>query len=257
MSEDTFRIIVTVAVGFAALAFFIQAFVVIAFYRSTRKVQTQIAPVLDHVNPLTLKLESTLDELSRMLARAVPAVEKVGPMAEKATLLLASANRTVEENRSKVGAILTSANHTIDEAGTKVESILGSVQRILHDSEPKVESILEKTGGLVEDARPRVSEIAVEVAGIAKTSREQVERVSDLLNGVTDRARQRIDQIDTTVGHTVEQVEQVSDAVRRAALKPVRELNGLAAGVSAVVSTLVRGRKSSVDTATQDEEMFI
>ncbi|SPE33100.1 conserved hypothetical protein [Candidatus Sulfopaludibacter sp. SbA3] len=81
--------------------------------------------------------------------------------------------------------------------------------------------------------------------------------MSELLNDAGDRARQRLDQIDQTVEHTVDQVEQVGDAVRRAALKPVRELNGLAAGVSAAVSTLVRGRKSSVDTATQDEEMFI
>jgi hypothetical protein len=41
-------------------------------------------------------------------------------------------------------------------------------------------------------------------------------------------------------------------------MRPVREVNGLAAGISAVVSTLVRGhRRSSVDSATQDEEMFI
>jgi len=66
-----------------------------------------------------------------------------------------------------------------------------------------------------------------------------------------------MDQIDHTVEHTVEQVEHVGDAVKRAAMKPVRELNGLAAGVSAAVSSLVKGRKYSVDTATQDEEMFI
>jgi hypothetical protein len=60
------------------------------------------------------------------------------------------------------------------------------------------------------------------------------------------------------VESTVEQVEHVGDSVKRAVLRPVREVNGLAAGISAVVSTLVRGaRKSSVDSATQDEEMFI
>jgi hypothetical protein len=35
-------------------------------------------------------------------------------------------------------------------------------------------------------------------------------------------------------------------------------VNGLAAGVAAAVSTFVKGpRRSSVDSATQDEEMFI
>jgi hypothetical protein len=46
--------------------------------------------------------------------------------------------------------------------------------------------------------------------------------------------------------------------MKRAVMRPVREVNGIAAGISAAVSTLVRGhRKSSVDEATQDEEMFI
>ncbi len=57
---------------------------------------------------------------------------------------------------------------------------------------------------------------------------------------------------------TVEQVGQVGDAMKRAVLRPVREVNGLAAGISAAVSTLVHhSRKPSVDQATQDEEMFI
>jgi hypothetical protein len=55
----------------------------------------------------------------------------------------------------------------------------------------------------------------------------------------------------------VEQAGQVGENVKRAVMRPVREVNGLAAGVSAVISTLVRGRKYPVDAATQDEEMFI
>ena len=46
--------------------------------------------------------------------------------------------------------------------------------------------------------------------------------------------------------------------MKRAVLRPVREVNGLAAGISAAVSTLVKGtRQSFVDAAVQDEEMFI
>jgi len=55
----------------------------------------------------------------------------------------------------------------------------------------------------------------------------------------------------------VEHVEQAGEAVKKAVLRPVREANGIAAGISAAVSTLMRGRKYSVDSATQDEEMFI
>jgi len=41
-------------------------------------------------------------------------------------------------------------------------------------------------------------------------------------------------------------------------MTPVREVNGIAAGISAAVSTLVHHpRRPQIDQATQDEEMFI
>jgi hypothetical protein len=79
-----------------------------------------------------------------------------------------------------------------------------------------------------------------------------------VLHDAADLARVRLEKIDQAVDNTVEQVEDVGAAMKRAVMRPVKEVNGLAAGISAAVSTLVRGqRKSSVDHATQDEEMFI
>jgi hypothetical protein len=85
-----------------------------------------------------------------------------------------------------------------------------------------------------------------------------LQQVGDLLSDAGEKARTRMEQIDATVGNTVESVEQVSQNVKRAVTRPVREVNGLAAGVAAAISTFVKGpRRSSVDSATQDEEMFI
>jgi methyl-accepting chemotaxis protein len=121
-----------------------------------------------------------------------------------------------------------------------------------------VNSIAANTNRIVRDVQPQIAEISTETVAIARSGREQVERLGDLLNDAGDRARTRLEQIDHAVESTVEHVEQVSGAIKRAVTRPVREVNGLAAGISAVVSTLVRGaRKSSVDSATQDEEMFI
>ena len=65
-------------------------------------------------------------------------------------------------------------------------------------------------------------------------------------------------ETDVPVDDTVEQVEQVGGAVKTAVLKPVKEVNGLMAGMKAAISTLAAGnRRPSVDHATQDEEMFI
>jgi hypothetical protein len=84
-----------------------------------------------------------------------------------------------------------------------------------------------------------------------------VERIGEFVHDAGDRARLRLAQIDESVESTVAHVEQAGESMKRAAMRPVREANGIAAGISAVVSTLVRGRKYPVNSATQDEEMFI
>jgi hypothetical protein len=40
-------------------------------------------------------------------------------------------------------------------------------------------------------------------------------------------------------------------------MKPIREINGLAAGVRAAIQYFARGRRPSPDRVTVDEEMFI
>jgi methyl-accepting chemotaxis protein len=211
MPDDIFRIVVTVAVILACIAFVVQAFVVLALYRLIRKIQEAIAPVVEQGGtvatralPVIAKLEPLLDVTSVALKKAAPMLDKAGPVVERATALLTTAEQILEESR------------------------------------------------------PRIREIATEGAAMAKTGREQVDRLGSLLQDAGERTRTRLEQIDRSVDNTVEQVEQIGDAVKRAALRPVREVNGIAAGVSAAVSTLVHGsRRPSVDHATQDEEMFI
>ena len=197
MSEDVFRIIVTVAVILACIAFVVQAAMIIAIYGVSRRLQGKI-------NPLAEKLEG-------VAAKATPVIEKLGPV--------------------------------VDKTGPAIE---------------KTTAILATTHQILEEARPRISAISQEAVVMAQSGRQQVERLGTLLNDAGERARARLAQIDETVDSTVGQVEQVGESMKRAVMKPVREVNGVAAAISAAVSTLVRGtRRSSVDHATQDEEMFI
>ena len=82
--------------------------------------------------------------------------------------------------------------------------------------------------------------------------------MGDLFHAAGDRTHARLEQIDHAVEATIKQIENVSGTVKSAVLRPVREISSIAAGISAMVAALVGGRhKSSVDSATQDEEMFI
>jgi len=78
---------------------------------------------------------------------------------------------------------------------------------------------------IMDDNRPGVREVVVDAVAIARSGRA------------------RLQQIDSAVDSAVARVEHVGDAVKNAASKPVKEVNGLAAGISAAVSTLVHGSR--------------
>ena len=222
MSDDVFRIIVTIAVILACISFLVQGAVMLALYRVARKMQDKVSPLIE--------------KGEMVAAKAAPIIEKAGPLVDQARSL-------------------------IEKVGEKVPPIMQKVPPIMERVPPamdKATAILTTTHEIIQENRPRVSEIVAEGVTIVKSGREQVERIGNLLHDAGDRARVRMEQIDRTVDHTVEHVDQIGNSVKNAAMRPVREVNGIAAGFSAAMSTLLRGsRRSSVNHATQDEEMFI
>jgi phage-related protein len=204
MPEDLFRIVVTVGVALACVAFLVQAIIAIALYRVASRIQKKVFPLVDQMQTVATGAAPVLERIGPVIDRIGPVIDKVGPALDSAAKVFASTQQIVDESR------------------------------------------------------PRVAAITKEAVAISQSGRQQIERIGELLNDAGGRARERLDQIDRSVDNTVEHIEQAGDAMKRAVLRPVREVNGLAAGISAAVSTLVHGsRKSSVDHATQDEEMFI
>jgi hypothetical protein len=61
MSEETFRIVVAAAVLIACLAFVVQAGVVIALFRLTRKTQAKTAGFVEKAEPVLAKVEPLFD----------------------------------------------------------------------------------------------------------------------------------------------------------------------------------------------------
>jgi phage-related protein len=231
MSEETFRIVVSAAVLIACLAFVVQAGIVLALYRLTRKIQDKSAGFMERAEPVLVKVE--------------PVIEKVGPVIER----LGPAFDSIRDMAEKIGPAIDRFLPVIDKTVIVVERAGVLVQTATQTT--------ATANRILQDVRPRVSDISDEAVAIVRTGREQVERVGALLTDAGDRAHARLEQVDHAVESTVNQIENVSDTMKSAVMRPVREVNGIAAGISAAVSTLVRGHKSSVDSATQDEEMFI
>jgi hypothetical protein len=224
MTEEWFRIAVIVGVGLAALAFVVQAIVAIALYAAFRQLRGKVDVLSERVDPVIQKIGPFLD-------RAAPAVEKAGPMFERA------------------GATLDRLSPLLEKSGPLMASVTQAANA--------AQNLLATVNGVVRENQPRIAEASREIAGVARAGREQAERLGAILIDASERARTRLEQIDETVNSTVAHVEAAGQSVKRAVLRPVREVNGVAAGISAAVATLIKGRKASVAAATQDEEMFI
>jgi methyl-accepting chemotaxis protein len=128
----------------------------------------------------------------------------------------------------------------------------------------RVEPLAEKTGPMLEMMRhttqevmPRIVEISADAVEISKAAREQVTRVGELLTDFSSRAKAQVARIDGAVEQTVGNVQMAGETAIGAVLKPVREVNGMLAGIKTAISVYSHGRRQSVDHATQDEEMFI
>jgi ABC-type transporter Mla subunit MlaD len=238
MSEDVFRLVITAAVLLACIAFVVQAAVAIAFYKTVRKIQQKVDHLGDKVEPLIAKIEPVVEKVGPVIDKVGPVIERIGPLVDEVMTTMERMKPVID------GAV----------------EVIGKVGKVVEQAVPVIDSAKQAVASAnlaISEARPYILEFSEEAVTIARSGREQVERIGDVLHDASDRARARLEQIDESVENTVGQVGEVGTAVKRAVLRPVREANGLAAGISAAVSTLVHARRSSVDSVTQDEEMFI
>jgi hypothetical protein len=231
MSDQVFRWIATLGVALVAAAFVVVAVQAVAISRELRQMQGRVAGFLASAEPAIARLEPMIERATELIDTAMPQIQLAGATIEKA------------------GLVLDRARVTIDKAGASIERAAPVIEQ--------ARTVLGNANLAIEENRPNVAEITGQLADIARVGREQVDRLGALLGDAGDRAHARLAQIDDTVSATVEQVGEVGTALKRAAMRPVREANGVAAGISAAVATFVKGRRSSPDMATQDEEMFI
>jgi uncharacterized protein YjbJ (UPF0337 family) len=136
--------------------------------------------------------------------------------------------------------------------------------RTVNRLKEKVEPLADKTGPILDLLRttavellPRLMLVSADAVEISKSAREQVGRVGDLLTDIAERAKAQVARIDGAVEQTVGSVQHAGESVKDAVLKPVREVNGVLAGIKTAITVYSHGRRQSVDHATQDEEMFI
>lgn len=119
-------------------------------------------------------------------------------------------------------------------------------------TEPAVESARE----LLEESRRNFADLSAKTREVLDLSRRQLSRVDEALSEATARARVQMDRLEMVLDDLMGRFQETTALVHSGIIRPIRQINGLTAGIRAAVAALA-GAKTTVVQATHDEEMFI
>lgn len=122
---------------------------------------------------------------------------------------------------------------------------------------PKMDALVESSRVAIDDSRRQIHEITVKTSDILDITRKQLARVDDVLADAGERARVQFDRAEMVLDDAMTRTQETVAIVHSGIMKPLREIQGVTAGVRAALNFLMRGRHNGPVHATADEEMFI
>jgi hypothetical protein len=122
---------------------------------------------------------------------------------------------------------------------------------------PKVDALVDTSRSAIEDSRKQIHEITVKTNDILDVTRKQLSRVDEVLEDAAGRARVQLDRAEMVLDDTMSRAHETVALVHSGIMKPLREIQGVTAGIKAALNYFMRGRNGGAPAATADEEMFI
>ena len=139
----------------------------------------------------------------------------------------------------------------------KVMPLLGPAQGILESSKRMIDKVEGHVDRISTSVESHIEKIGNSSSAILDTTKQQLVKVDGLLSDATTRAKSQMDRAEMVLDDTMSRVHQTVSTVQSGVLRPVREVQGLFAGVKGALSYLSKSGRATVDHATSDEEMFI
>jgi hypothetical protein len=122
---------------------------------------------------------------------------------------------------------------------------------------PKLDALVESSRVAIDDSRRQIVEITLKTSDILDVTRKQLARVDEVLEDASGRARVQFDRAEMVLDDAMIRTQETVALVHSGIMKPLREIQGVTAGVRAALNFLMRGRHNGPVHATADEEMFI
>ena len=109
----------------------------------------------------------------------------------------------------------------------------------------------------IEDSRTQLLSITLKTHQILDVAQKQMARVDDLMADATVRTRKQMVQAEAVLDDAMSRAHDTVAMVHGGIIKPLREINGVAAGIRAALHFMARTGRPTPDRLTVDEEMFI
>ena len=116
---------------------------------------------------------------------------------------------------------------------------------------------MEQSGRQITEITTRANDILESSKDILDSAKRQLAIVEDVVGDAAGRAKVQMDRAELVLDDTLSRAHETIAVVHDGVMRPLREINGLAAGIRAALAALGRGNRPTPDRATSDEEMFI
>jgi endonuclease III len=135
----------------------------------------------------------------------------------------------------------------------QVKRVIPQVESMI----PKVERLVVSSTDAVDMSRRQIEEITTKASDILDVTRVQLARIDGVLEDASIRAHAQLAHAEMVIDDTMSRAQETVSTVHKGIMKPLREIEGVAAGVRTAIFYLMRGGRPSPAQATADEEMFI
>jgi len=121
---------------------------------------------------------------------------------------------------------------------------------------PKIQTLLDTSNQTLNESRQQIAEITSKANDILDLTQVQVRRVDEIMEDAHARAKVQMDRAEMVLDDAMIRAQRTVALVEGGIVKPIREIQAVAAGIRTALLFLTKGRPNP-SRATSDEEMFI
>ena len=122
---------------------------------------------------------------------------------------------------------------------------------------PKIDRLVDTSQTAVEQSRQQILEVTTKASEILDLTKSQLAKVEEVLTDATGRAKAQLERVEMVMDDTIDRAHETVAMVHNGIMRPLKEIQGLAAGIRTAFAFLLRGNHRTVEQATHDDEMFI